>query len=1060
MSWPYEGEYHQRKHADAPEPLRPLNNIMIAMLIRAFATFLVAVWVLPVAPALGVTPTDRPPEQGGYTRAMGLPPLFKATAGLEYLSYHTSTDLELGALITLGVTRYLGSPVIGLLGLGVEGYVGGHASETDLGGRAYLTVPSLLIGAGVDYNTESNESDFILKLDIPMRRKGIVGAGSAVTLRWLPHREQTFTVGLNIPFGDRDAGRTRPQSDYIKMDTRRPARLPFEGIVVDSTFVECLRALRSRAAWVARLTQPFSEYGGADAARAMAPKIAELRAHMEKTDGEFPKGHTVNEEIRVYHETLARAFSIAESGRAMAPGETTPAGQRIAARAKVELLDQVIFPYNSLFGQMKKPDRLSGMIAVAQANFARRVLSGEDFENARARRVLFAFQSLCDIVAENQVELYKRWDDNRHVWLPLQYGLTPEEHDTQEELNDIIARATGEDFTRGNRVWYIMNEEFQHEVARSVRLAEDYHVLWIHEISGVDDHGDPDQISYELVRNYFLALTERVRAYNKTGKLPMYIILLDQFCLERNNSRLWIDLLEDPLRHTLDLPGRFAEWEHEIARLQDDLRLAVDESLMLQVEKDQYGQKWLYNRIRVQINITNPADFSFYSMKIVGKVPVADNNMRDHRKIVFYDVSEDDPYRGMAMFTGVGIGEHYTGDTWEDRALMLQGPGALATKNAARFLFKTQGFKDTDIPYPLRSRPKPKSYDAAVAAEVETRSDYSVRSRVIELHNETGFTPKPLNVAKCVLYTLMPPGSVIKAPDSLWQSYIYASLIAGSSLRGCRSLVIAPSLQAAPSPGDLQMARANGLMKRLVVFGNAMDDYMQRAGGILKVGLYAPKQGASDIAGRFKQGMDIHEPWMNRVYHLNAAMDSVAANAGRYLDENVVAQSDSTGADLPGTPKLHLKANLFASPLVWDGLMAEPGWGEVLKLYIQYLARQRERGGDDEMPGHSIREVPEDLARKVSEVVNDYYDSLSPEQQNAMISFFTIGSANMDYRSQVMNGEVMVTIGGASGLVGALDFVLLAGLCEWPATPEAVDVLLPPPGWFMRKLSSFIKVAL
>jgi phosphatidylserine/phosphatidylglycerophosphate/cardiolipin synthase-like enzyme len=77
-----------------------------------------------------------------------------------------------------------------------------------------------------------------------------------------------------------------------------------------------------------------------------------------------------------------------------------------------------------------------------------------------------------------------------------------------------------------------------------------------------------------------------------------------------------------------------------------------------------------------------------------------------------------------------------------------------------------------------------------------------------------------------------------------------------------------------------------------------------------------------------------------------------------------------------------------------------------------------------------------------------------------MISFFTIGSANMDYRSEVMNGEVMVTIGGASGLVGVIDFVLLAGLCEWPATPEAVDELLPAPGWMTRKMSAFIKVAL
>jgi hypothetical protein len=1031
------------------------------MLLRILATLLVLSFSLPAVAARNATPTDRPPDQGGYTRAMGLPSLFKNTAGLEFLSYHTSTDHQIGALLNLGVMRYLGNPVAGVLGLAAEGYVGGRASDPDYGGRAYLTVPSLLIGAGVDYSAESGESDLILKLDVPMRRKGIVGAGSAMTFRWLPHREQTFAVGLNIPLGDRNAGRTRPQSDYVKMDNREPARLQFEKMgTVDSTFVEGQRVLRSRAAWVARLTQPFSEYGGADAAGAMAPRIAELRAHMEKTDAGFPKGHTVNEEIRVYHETLDRVFSIAESGRPMVPGESTPAGKLIAARAKLYLLDNVIIPYNALIGQLKKTDRLSGMIAVAQANFARGILSGEDFEDVRARRILFAFQSLCDIIAENQVELRERWGDNRYVWLPLQYGLTPEEHDTQEELNGIIARATGEEFTRGNRVWYIMNEEFQHEMARSVRLAEYYHVLWIHDISGENDNGDPDAISYELVRSYLLAFTERVRVYNTTGKLPMYIILLDQLCLEKHNSRLWIELLEDPLRHKLRLPGKFAEWEDEIARLQGDLRKAVDESLMLQVEKNQYGEKWLHNRIRVQVNITNPADYSFYSMKTVGKVPVPDNNMRDHRKIVFYDVTEGDPYRGMAMFTGVGIGEHYAGATWEDRALMLQGPGALATKNAARFLFKKQGFEDNEIPYPLRTRPKPKSYDDAIAGEMASRSDYSVRSRVIELHNETGFAPKPLNVAKCVLYSLMPPGSVIKVPDSLWQSYIYASLVAGSSLRGCRSLVIAPSLRAAPSPGDLQMARANGLMKRLVVFGNAMDDYMEREGGILKVGLYTPRQGADDIAGRFQQGMNIHEPWMNRVYHLNAAMDSVASNAGRYLDEVGYEASFSTKGDTLETPKLHLKANLFASPQVWDGLMADPGWGEVLKLYIQYLARQQGHGQELETQAHSVREVPEALARTVSYVVNGYYDSLSPEQQDAMISFFTIGSANMDYRSQVMNGEVMVTIGGPSGLVGVIDFVLLAGLCEWPATPEQVDELLPPPGWLTRKLSSFIKVAL
>jgi hypothetical protein len=92
----------------------------------------------------------------------------------------------------------------------------------------------------------------------------------------------------------------------------------------------------------------------------------------------------------------------------------------------------------------------------------------------------------------------------------------------------------------------------------------------------------------------------------------------------------------------------------------------------------------------------------------------------------------------------------------------------------------------------------------------------------------------------------------------------------------------------------MPMARANGLMKRLVVFGNAMDDYMEREGGILKVGLYAPRQRQGDIAGRLQQGMDIHEPWMSRVYP-NAAMDS-GCQRGRYLDGSpAVALSHERG---------------------------------------------------------------------------------------------------------------------------------------------------------------------
>ena len=1021
--------------------------------VLAFACF-------AASAAHATDPTSQPPDRGGFTRTMGMPLRVRQTGGLEYLVYRPAENPDNGGLVNIGAQQIIGNPVVGLAGLGLELYVGGRARDFDGGARAYFTIPALLLGLGVDKNFESHETDFILKLDLPMRRGGIVGAGSAMTLRWLPTRAQTFTVGVTFPFGDRDMGRTRPQRDHVEMDDREPERVGTAGArAMNHGLSATLDTLRVRARWIARVTQPFVEYPGGNARAAMAPHIASLRAHMVAVDALFPNGHTANEEIRVYHETLVRAFSIAESGTDIGVGEGTERGRHIGENARRILLDDVLFPYNALLGQMKKPDTLSGLIAVAQTDFARWLsLSGMDLANGP--QVLSVFQNLCDLMEQNRADLRKRWGDSRYVWLPLQYGLTPGECDTQDELDAVIERATEQRFTAGNRINYVINEEFQHEMGRAVLAADDYLVIWIHDVSGVNHSGKPDAIGYELVRSFLLALTERVRGYDGTGKLPSYFIFIDQHYFEKYKSRMWLRVLEDPLSHRVKLSGKYEPWEVELARLQDELQKAVKGSFTLQIEASQFGEKWLHNRIRVQVSVTNPVDPSFHSTKVIGKLPVSDNQMRDHRKIIFYDVTEDDPYRGEVIFTGMGIGEHYTGWNWEDRALIVQGPAALATKDAARSLLKTQGFSDDEIPFPLRAKPKPPSYDATVAAEVASRRDYD-SGRALELHNETGFTPKPLNVAKAVLYSLMPPGSVMKVPDSLWQSYQYASLMAGSALRGCRVLVIAPSLAAAPSNGAPQMARANGLMKRLVIFGHDMDDYMMREGGIFRVGLYASQQGVGDIEGRMHQIARPLGPWHERVYHFDASVDSVAENAGAILDRLHYSPAYLTLKDIHERPKLHLKANFFASPLVWDKLMARPEWGSILAEYIDYLAGQPASPGSTEpeaAPG--FRPLPKELVLHMQTLLDAFYATVPEEQRGAVIAYLTLGSANMDYRSMTMNGEVMVTVSGIRSLVGVIDFVLLSGLCEWPESPEEVDKWIPPPGWLMRNLSEFVKISL
>ena len=1000
-----------------------------------------------------VAERDLPPAKGGTTYSLGMPPVYKGRSGFEIQWYRPQNDSQMAAFLDLGVSKALGSPVVGIAALRAEGYIGTRNQHLDGGGRALFEIPSFHVGVGVDYNVTDSVWDMLLELDLPIKRGGVFGRGTTICLRWLPARDQTFSLGVNIPLWGRNIGATRPEKDHVRLQSQEPARIATDSTTVDLDTT--LAELAERARWVGELSQPFAEPEGADPHQAMVPVLAELKAHIDSVDAGFPAGHGFPAEIETYHTTLDLAFSLATGA-----AEITEQGRRLSLKARAVLLDEVLIPYNYLLGQRKKDDSLIGVIAIAQTEYASWILSGSGVPENRVRRVIYVFQTLCDIMEENRQRLRERWRDSRFVWLPLQFALTPDQHDSQAELDDIMARAVQRPFTVENRVWYVINEQFQWEMARSVSEAEDYHVLWIHDFRGRNGQGDPDAIAYAHTLNYLKTLIKRVEAYDATGKLPQYFILLDQHYFEINKSRLWLRLLQAPLDYELSLSKGFEEWEDRIRETQERLRAAVEGSQLLRIGRSQYGENWLKNRIKVHVNITNPADPSFFSWHVAGIIPIPDNMMRDHRKIAFYDIYEEDPYRGTAMFTGMGIGEHYVGANWEDRALMIQGPGALAVKDAARSLLEAQGYDPHEIPYPLRSRPKPDDYGAKLQAEHDARTPdwLDERGRVLQLHNETGFHDKPVNVSKAVLYSLMPSGSVLKVPDSLWQSYIYASLLAGSALRGCQVMIVAPTKDSAPSGAAPTLARAHGLLGRLIVFSAEMEARLATVGGLLKVGLYAPRQGVGDIAGRFEQAWKTNPPWVSDVFPSNPPFMTAVAKARAQLDSLGYKETYIAG-EQKEKPKIHLKANFFASSTAWRKVMARPELGDIVRAHIEYLASQASpETGSETAP--NVRYFPEQLFAGWVALVKGMMDDLTPEEQEELIAYFTVGSTNMDYRSMVMDGEVQLVVGGWQALNGLLDFLLLPGLCEWLETTEELDALLPPPSGLTRSMAGLMKLAL
>ena len=85
----------------------------------------------------------------------------------------------------------------------------------------------------------------------------------------------------------------------------------------------------------------------------------------------------------------------------------------------------------------------------------------------------------------------------------------------------------------------------------------------------------------------------------------------------------------------------------------------------------------------------------------------------------------------------------------------------------------------------------------------------------MQIHNQTGYAPKQINVYKALLYDAMPEGSILIVPDSLWNSPFWASMLLGNAVRGGRVYIISPALANAPSAGFPQMSRAQELYSQL-----------------------------------------------------------------------------------------------------------------------------------------------------------------------------------------------------------------------------------------------------
>lgn len=1005
---------------------------------RRVALALLLVSPLPLHPVHAAAQL-RTPEEGGRTRSLGQPGPWDfhlgASVGSGLAADAASRFRTVGHV---GVYRDLVGLPLSLLGLEGNAWGGAVGNEFDWGVRGQVMSPLFRLGVGVDYSGAANRGNAVFSLVHPVRRGGLFGFGSTLRLDYLPGRDHTATLGFQLPVGRTlPMGRTRPREGAVRL--RPPLLDPVPLKDPPPALVEALRHVAEASHWIHRYVVPFIEHPGwTDHAPspALVRDLEAIPAHAARVGDLYPRGRGYADEVRVYHAELERAFSIAASGRPLPVGAVTPEGLAATRRAREVLLHEVLLPYNRLLGQRKSPDTTLPLAGRARGLFIRWLHTEAPIPEDRVGDVFRVFVRLLEMVERNRQEIRDAWRDSRLVWLPLQYALRPEDHATQAQLDALVELAVERPFTDGNRISYIINEQFDYQLGRMIHAAEDYHVLWIHDFPGINQDGTPDAVAYsQVLDSYLAALIARVRDYDRTGKLPVYMIFIDEWFYAARNGRLWMDFLEDPMNHQVKLPGGYEAWEESIGRGQEELRSAVATSALLQSEAAQYGADWLRDRVKVHVNITNRSDPSFWIRGIIPIAGTPDGVMRDHRKVAFYDVTEEDPYRGRAMYTGMGVGEQYTSLNWEDRAVMLQGPAALGLKEAARDLLLDQGIPPTDIPWHLQPRQSDGPLPPPPADHVEWAGD----ARVLEIHNQTGYRPKSVNVAKAVLYTLLGPGGVIKAPDSLWNSGFWAGMLLGSSLRGVRVLVIAPADANAPSRGFGQLARARELFVRLVVAQQILAAEIEAAGGLLRTGIYATETPVTDVGAKLAAFMDAYErePWFPELFPLDPSILPMLRSILAGLPP--VSGSDEATGPGPATesrpggpgndlPKLHLKGNFLASAEAWNGLLSRPELGSYFRVWMENRVAQLQ---DRELARRFPGATSERMLEAAMPTLTAWEETLTPEERDQLVFYLMVGSTNQNYRSMVMDGEVSVLLSGWTSIVGIVDFISLAGQSVW-----------------------------
>ncbi len=329
-------------------------------------------------------------------------------------------------------------------------------------------------------------------------------------------------------------------------------------------------------------------------------------------------------------------------------------------------------------------------------------------------------------------------------------------------------------------------------------------------------------------------------------------------------------------------------------------------------------------------------------------------------------------------------------------------------------------------------------------------------ARVMQVHNAPGFGVKSSSVARAMLYSLMPAGSLIIVPDPLWLSSEWAGMLVGAAMRGTDVYVVAPSILNAPSAGLPQISTTYDLMSQLLVLTQEMAPVMARAGGALHVGIFTAKEDINDVRSQISEvsaGLR-RSRVAQKAFPFPAALVAATDSLATMLELPTYAPLAIAEDALLRLPQLHQKTQFLATRGAIDRLVQIPEWREIfLRVFatrIRQASAMRDSGG---------AEVAARAYMGVGVAMVEKYRAML-ESANKDVLYLTPGSQNQDPRGMLLDGEATVVTSGVGALVALPDFYYMLARSTWITRPEQLRRFYPKVDSFQRRVGRLIRYAL